>query len=216
MCKKYNEKSDQYQGRRKTIIQEIWDFIGSPFRFILFDQKWLPFFHWTTLDDERLNQVLPVVKGKLLDIGCGKNILVKMHGDGVGVDVFDWGGGAMVVENTAQLPFPDQSFDTITFLACLNHIPNRQEVLKEAKRLIKPEGILIITMINPIFGKIGHSVWWYSEDKHRGGMKDGEVGGLWSNDIIEICNSAGFNLAKKIKFEYGLNNVYIFKCRNNM
>ena len=31
-------------------------------------------------------------------------------------------------------------------------------------------------MINPILGYIGHELWWYSEDKHRGGMEEGEVG----------------------------------------
>jgi hypothetical protein len=111
---------------QKSLRQWLWDFIGIPFRLVLFDQDWLPRFGWTTLEEERLDAVLPHVHGRLLDIGAGPNTLVRRYGNGVGVDVHDWGGGVMVVENTARLPFSDQTFDTITFVACLNHIPNRQ------------------------------------------------------------------------------------------
>jgi ubiquinone/menaquinone biosynthesis C-methylase UbiE len=31
-----------------------------------------------------------------------------------------------VVENSAKLPFDDASFDTVTIIAALNHIPNRK------------------------------------------------------------------------------------------
>ena len=82
--------------------------------------------------------------------------------NGVGVDVYDWGGGAIIVNDSSNLPFADSSFDTITFLACLNHIPNRSDVIREAYRLIRPGGNLVVTMINPMLGKIGHTIWWYS------------------------------------------------------
>ncbi|NJN98118.1 MAG: class I SAM-dependent methyltransferase [Anaerolineales bacterium] len=199
------------QVNKKSLLQTLWDFVGIPFRLVLFDQAWLPRFGWTTLEDERLNIVLPHIQGRLLDIGAGPNTLVKRYGNGVGVDVFDWGGGVRVVPNTACLPFEDASFDTITLIACLNHIPNRREVLHEAKRLIKANGQLIITMIDPVLGDIGHAIWWYSEDKHRGGMKEGEVGGMWTRDIIDMCQTAGFRLRLHQRFVYGMNNFYLFE-----
>lgn len=195
---------------KKTFLKSLWDFIGIPFRLVLFDQAWLPFFRWTTLEEERLNFVLPYIRGELLDIGAGYNTLVKKYGKGIGVDVFDWGGGAQVVQDTSKLPFGDKSFDTITFIACLNHIPNRDKVLGEVRRLLKPGGKIIITMIDPILGGIGHAIWWYSEDKHRGGMLDGEVGGMWTKDIIELCEAKGFRLASHQRFVYGMNNFYLF------
>ena len=70
-----------------------------PFRLVLFDQNWLERFGWTTLEEERFRVVIPELKGRLLDIGAGPNRLVKQYGDGIGVDVFDWGGGVMVVED---------------------------------------------------------------------------------------------------------------------
>lgn len=157
-----------------------------------------------------MRHVLPQVRGRLLDIGAGPNTLVRAHGNGVGVDVFDWGGGAIVVENTASLPFPDASFDTITFIACLNHIPNRQEVLAEARRLLAPGGKVVMTMINPVLGDVGHAIWWYSEDKHRGGMLPGEVGGLWTKDIVAMCGNVGLRLEEHRRFVYGMNHLYVF------
>jgi len=195
----------------KNPLQAVWDFIGIPFRLVLFDQAWLPRFGWTTLEEERINAVLPHLRGRLLDIGAGPNTLVQRYGNGIGVDVVDWGGGVMVVEDTSRLPFEDESFDTITFIACLNHIPYREAALREARRLIKPDGRLIITMINPLLGDFGHAIWWYSEDKKRGGMKEGEVGGMWTSEIVQLCQAAGFRLTLHRRFVYGMNNLYLFE-----
>jgi SAM-dependent methyltransferase len=171
----------------------------------------LPRFGWTTLDEERINAILPHIRGRLLDIGAGQNRLVNQYGNGIGVDVIDWGGGAMVVEDSSQIPFPDKSFYTITFLACLNHIPYRERVIQEANRLLREEGRILITMINPILGGIGHALWWYSEDKKRGGMVVGEVPGPLKRDVLGLLETAGFGLQAHERFVYGLNNLYIFE-----
>ena len=194
----------------KTLPQAIWDFIGIPFRMVLFDQAWLPRFGWTTLEEERLRMVIPHLRGRVLDVGAGTNTLINHYGNGVGVDVHDWGGGVVVVEDTSRLPFDDASFDTVTFIACLNHIPYREAALREARRLMKPDGRLIITMINPIFGDFGHAIWWYSEDKKRGGMKEGELGGMWTSDIVQLCEQANFKLDVHQRFLYSMNNLYVF------
>jgi SAM-dependent methyltransferase len=193
------------------MLQGIWDFLGIPFRFLLLDQKWLPKLGWTTLEEERIRMALPHIKGELLDIGAGPNTLAKAYGRGVGVDVVEWGGGAMVVEDTSNLPFADSSFDTVSFIACLNHIPYREAALREAGRVLKPGGRIIITMINPFVGGVGHTLWWYSEDKHRGGMKEGEVGGMWNREIVQLCEDQGFKLLFHTRFQLGLNNLYVFQ-----
>ena len=196
---------------RKSPAQAVWDFIGIPFRLLLFDQAWLPRFGWTTLEEERLRAVLPHIRGRLLDIGAGPNTLVIRYGNGEGVDVHPWGGGVRVVEDTSKLDYPDASFDTITFVACLNHIPYREAALREARRLVRPEGRLIITMIDPVLGGIGHALWWYGEDKDRGGMKEGERGGLWNREITDLAAAAGFTLELHQRFVYGMNNLYVFR-----
>jgi SAM-dependent methyltransferase len=194
----------------KSLLQIVWDAIGIPARLVLFPPEWLEACGWTTLEEERMRQVLPEIRGRLLDIGAGPNTLVKLHGQGSGVDVHDWGGGAIVVDDTASLPFADASFDTVTFIACLNHIPNRQAVLREARRLLAPGGRVVMTMINPLLGGVGHAIWWYSEDKQRGGMLPGEVGGLWTRDIVAMCAAVGLRLHHHRRFVYGMNHLYVF------
>jgi SAM-dependent methyltransferase len=196
---------------KKTAAQALWDLIGIPFRLLLFDQAWLPRFGWTTLEEERLRAVLPHIRGRLLDIGAGPNTLVNSYGNGEGVDVHPWGGGVRVVEDTSKLDYPDDSFDTVTFVACLNHIPYREAALREAARVLRPEGRLILTMIDPVLGGIGHALWWYSEDKKRGGMKEGERGGLWPREILRLCSDAGFTMMRHERFVCGMNHLFVFR-----
>src|SRR5690242_9534072 len=99
--------------------------------------------------DIRTGVVLNAVRGRLLDIGCGTNRLVARYrengGEGLGVDVYPWPGADQIVEDTSRLPYPDASFDTVSFVACINHIPYRIDVLREARRLLKPGGQVVLT-----------------------------------------------------------------------
>ena len=46
----------------------------------------------------RTRVVLPHIRGRLLDVGCGLNELVKAYtGEGTGVDVYQWGDVDLVV-----------------------------------------------------------------------------------------------------------------------
>lgn len=194
----------------RSAIQHAWDVLGIPFRFVAFPDAWNKRFGWSSLEEERLRAVLPNIQGRLLDVGAGTNTLVRMYpGEGIGVDVFDFGGGTTIVEDTRHLPFADNSFDTITYLACLNHIPYRTEALREGLRVLRPGGRIVATMINRLLGDIGHKIWWYSEEKHRGGMLPGETGGLNVREMCGLMTDSGYTNVKFSRFCYGLNGLYI-------
>lgn len=165
---------------------------------------------FTPIDEERLRYVLKYVRGKLLDIGCGENVLVKAYGNGVGVDVYPWPDVDVVVEDTARLPFDDNSFDSVSIVAALNHIPNRKDVLREARRVLKPTGRIILTMINPFVSVITHKIRYrHDPDQSERGMKEGEVWGFWKKDVVSLLLEAGFSDIKSQSFVWGLNRVYI-------
>src|SRR5206468_1613795 len=111
--------------------------------------------------------------------------------------------------NVRQLPFPDSSFDTVTFVASLNHIPERREALAESHRVLRASGRILVTMIDPFVSSIGHRLWWYSEDKHRGGMREGEVFGFWPSEMRGLLQEAGFKVATERRFVYHLNRLYV-------
>jgi len=159
----------------------------------------------------RIRTVLPHVRGRLLDVGCGTNSLVRAYaGEGIGVDVYPWEGVNLVVEDTAVLPFADGSFDTVTIVAALNHIPNRAAVLAEAWRLLGPGGRLLVTMIPPTVSRLWYAVRepWDSDQRERG-MVEGEVFGLPPGQMRQLLVAAGFRVEREIPFMARLNRLYI-------
>ena len=163
----------------------------------------------------RIGVVDQLLEGILLDVGCGGNLLVEAYrkrgGSGLGVDVYPWPGVDQVVEDSAKLDFPDASFDTITFVACLNHIPNRRDVLAEAHRLLKPDGRVVLTNLSPGLSRIWHRWAFWDEDQHERGMKPGEVWGFDNDELIALLRDTGFALSATHRFSWGLNRVYVFR-----
>ena len=209
--------------RPKGALQSIYDLIAAPVRMALLPDDRSELLHMTSLRAERLAVVLEAIRGRTLDIGAGDNSLIKLYRarsrrteaecdavESIGLDVIDWGGDCLLVPNTKSLPFDDDSFDTVTFVACLNHIPERGEALEEARRVLRPGGLLAITMINRFIGTIGHAIWWYSEDKHREVAEEEEMG-LNRPEVMDLISEAGFQSIAVRNFLYGLNTLFTAK-----
>jgi SAM-dependent methyltransferase len=103
---------------------------------------------------------------KILDLGCGNGRLLQIF-KGKNIDYFGVDSSEKLIEiakkrypnkkfqvaDALNLPFPNNYFDKIYSIAVLHHIPSvefRRRFLKEAKRVLKPEGLLILTVWN----------WW--------------------------------------------------------
>lgn len=159
---------------------------------------------------ERVNVVLPRLSGRLLDVGCGTNKLVKRYGNGIGVDVYQFGGADLIVSDTSKLPFTDGEFDSVAILAALNHIPNRNEVLTEALRVLAPSGKLFVTMIPPTVSRVWHAIrkpW--DRDQLERGMHEHEVFGFTKKEMREMLSTAGFVIVEEVPFMLGVNRLYV-------
>ncbi len=161
----------------------------------------------------RLSQALSHIRGRLLDIGCGYNNLVRRYGNGVGVDVYPWPGVDVLIGDDSRLPFPDGVFDTVTIIAALNHIPDRDVLLNEVRRVLRREGHLILTMIGPITGWLAHIVF-RQDERTRGKVKHGELRGMTVRQITRLLSSAGFEISVHKTFECGLNHLYVARKRD--
>jgi len=192
-------------GRIKTIVSRI----AFPLLSLLSREQSLNI-GLTPIDDERVIMALKHTRGRLLDIGCGANNFVRSYGNGTGVDVANWDGVDVVVNDASKLPFKNGSYDTVSYLACLNHIPNREDSVKEAFRVTKSGGIIIITMITPLMGRFIH--WWrFKNDpdhQERHLDHEHELMGMSSKHVKNIIETAGFKNIKRKRFVYGLNNIY--------
>ena len=59
-----------------------------------------------------------------------------------------------LADASARLPFPDASFDAITCIDAINHLPNRPALIAEWARLLKPGGRLLFTNPTTITGPL--------------------------------------------------------------
>ena len=195
----------------KTVGQRVWDHLFAPLRLTVLSDDQCAILGITSINQERIAFARRYVRGRLLDVGCGRNLLVKSYpGFGVGVDVFDWGQRALILTDTSRLPFREQSFDTVAILAAFNHIPNREAVLTDVHRVLRDDGQLVVTMITPTLSTIGHRfLWWYSDDWIRG-MAEGEVYGYTRRQLVALMAAGGFRLVRHDRFLYRLNHLYVF------
>jgi SAM-dependent methyltransferase len=123
---------------------------------------------WLTADEQDTSlRWLDLAAGKsLLDVACGAGgpalRIAEITGCSiVGVDVHEQAVStaralaqqrglsrlAKFQQADAQqpLPFPDKSFDAITCIDAINHLPDRPRVIAEWARLLKPGGRVLFT-----------------------------------------------------------------------
>lgn len=164
----------------------------------------------------RIGQVLPHLRGEVLDVRCGVNALLKSYRDvqpycrGVGIDVHPWAGVDMVIEDSGDLPFETDSFDTVCCIAALNRIPNRGAFLKEVRRVLRPDGRFIITMIPPGFSRFWHMLRSpFRIDPRKQSMRKASIHGLDRMQIGRLLLAAGFSRLETSSFMLGTNTMYI-------
>lgn len=104
-----------------------------------------------------------ITKGdKVLDLGCGNGRLFQALEnkavDYLGVDNSEelisiaqtkYPEAKFQTASGLNLPFGENSFDKIVCIAVLHHIPSndlRLKFLREAKRVLKPDGLLVLTV----------------------------------------------------------------------
>lgn len=214
MAKAKGEKINYFSNSDKIVVpsklQTLLSRIAFPLLSVLSRESSLKL-GLTPIDDERVIMALKVAKGRVLDIGCGANNFVRSYGNGVGVDVAAWKGCDVVINDAAKLPFKKGEFDTVSYLACLNHIPNRDESVKEAARVLGKDGRIIVTMITPTMGKFIH--WWRfrndPDHQERHIDHDHELMGMSPKQVRDILTNAGFANVKRKRFVYGLNNIFV-------
>jgi ubiquinone/menaquinone biosynthesis C-methylase UbiE len=132
---------------------------------------------WMTAgEQDHFIAMLDLAKGKrLLDVACGSGgpalrIAEKTQCSLVGVDVHEQAISTarslasqrvltepptfQVADAAERLPFPDASFDAITCIDSINHLPDRPRLISEWARLLKPGGRLLFTNPTTVTGPL--------------------------------------------------------------
>jgi len=70
-----------------------------------------------------------------------------------------------VQAESGWLPFPAESLDLVTLPHALDFAPSAHQTLREAARVLVPEGRLILTVFNPL------SLWWMRQKAVGAGLR---------------------------------------------
>jgi SAM-dependent methyltransferase len=93
-----------------------------------------------------------VIRGTVLDYGCGgqpyRSLIESLGAHYVGADVEAAAGVApdLIIEPGESLPLADASFDTVVSTQVLEHVADPDQYLSECRRLLKPDGRLVISV----------------------------------------------------------------------
>ncbi|MGI0059025.1 MAG: methyltransferase domain-containing protein [Nitrosotalea sp.] len=115
--------------------------------------------------DGRIRHTLRMVEGKnILDVGCAAGDLARTfaeRGHNVhAIDVLEEsikiaqefnnveGKTCYEVRDLLKNPFPENSFDCVTFLETIEHVENPATYLREFYRILKPGGFLVLSTPN--------------------------------------------------------------------
>ena len=143
-------------------------------------------------------QIKKINKPKILDIGCGtgsflyccEKSLKKSILDGVEYDqrLIEQARlnlrNAKISQGTAEkLPYDDSVFDVVTSFQVIEHVVNPDNMILEIRRVLKPNGIMVITTpnLNGLGRRVHGSTWTGYRDDHISLKASSD----WSKHITE-------------------------------
>jgi SAM-dependent methyltransferase len=139
---------------------------------------------------------------RVLDCGCGYGWFLKVLGElyacrlvGADVDLRrlekarqELGrpggaarGAAVLAADAGRLPFPDDTFDKIVLSEVLEHLPDDRAALLEVRRVLKPGGVIAITVPNRDYPILWDPINWLRERLGLAPIRHGVFGGIWTD-----------------------------------
>ncbi|MFH0798834.1 MAG: class I SAM-dependent methyltransferase [Pseudomonadota bacterium] len=132
--------------------------------------------------------------GKALDAGCGDGFwsekLKKAGWQVTSIDLKSDYSGCIDHDLNLDMPIPDNSFDLVVSTSVIGYLSRPEHFIKEIRRVLKPEGIFIITTpncnfwLNYILGIFGYSLKGFLDSTQKNFFYFEEIERLFPNEKI--------------------------------
>jgi len=169
---------------------------------------WLnPFYHARNELRKAMGQMALDMKGRLLDVGCGRKPYREMFitNDYVGLEIDTPENRASkqadFFYDGCMFPFSDHDFDGIVCNQVLEHVFTPDQFLGEISRVLKPEGMLLLTV--PFVWDEHEQPWDYARYSTFG------LKSLLEKNGFEVLRQQKINADVRVLFQ--LVNAYLFK-----
>ncbi|HEY8494180.1 MAG TPA: class I SAM-dependent methyltransferase [Myxococcota bacterium] len=156
---------------------------------------------------------------RLLDVGCADGHLLRRLAPrlarAVGIDPeatprVEDGVEILAGRFPGEPRLPDASFDCVTLLAVLEHVPDPAALARECHRVLAPGGRVVLTVPHPFVDRIlevGIRL------RLLDGMESEQHHGFDPNDTPALFAAAGFRALAERRFQLGLNRLFVFERR---
>ncbi len=164
-----------------------------------------------------LDYLQPQAGERILDCGCGRGFYLLFLGRLAQADLYGVDADPQVLAQARQhlpgqvtlarsdavhLPFPAGYFDKMILSEVLEHLPDDRTALAEARRVLRPGGVLAITVPSR-----SYPYWWDPVNKTRellgrAPIRQGFWSGIWAfhqrlygeEELVERVGEAGFEV----------------------
>lgn len=109
-----------------------------------------------------------------------------------------------------QLPYEDNTFDGVILSEVLEHLDDDVQALREVMRVLKPNGVVAITVPNANYPFLWDPINWTLERLFNRKIRHGIFAGIWANHVrlyhpkqlYDAVKSAGFIVEEERSFTH--------------
>ena len=114
-----------------------------------------------------------------------------------------------VVADAHSLPFPDNAFDLIICYETIEHVINPLSVIKEAKRVVKKGGRIVLAMDSGSF--LFRAVWFIWEKTQGKVWQGAHLHPFRHTELEDVIKKSGLKIVKKVFSHFGMEVSFLLK-----
>ena len=165
-----------------------------------------PNWSYTPTYKRKMSEVKKIIgsfekNANILDVGCGEGVLVEEYSQhGWNIKGLDLNYESEFVQrgNLLSMPFDDQAFDLVLLLDVFEHLQYSEQplALREIKRVMKPNGLLIATIPN-LAHLNSRTSFIFKGKLDRTDVETNHIGERPYIENVNILENSGFNIVSK-------------------